>query len=159
MKLDDFVAVSGMSGIYRMVANRSNGLIVEDLDNGKKKFASTRKHQFTPLVSIGIYTDTDTTELKLIFQTMLDQLESNPPVSVKAPADEINIYFAKILPEYDRDRVYISDIKKVIKWFNFLHERNLLVSEEEETTEEEVANAEAPNETPSPEAVATEEEE
>lgn len=57
MNLDKLVAVSGMSGVYRMSANRSNGLIVEEIPTGKLKFASVRKHQFTPLESIGIYTD------------------------------------------------------------------------------------------------------
>ena len=57
MKIEEFVAVSGLSGLYKMVANRNNGLIVADLDTGKRKFAPARKHQFTPLASIGIYTN------------------------------------------------------------------------------------------------------
>ena len=137
MKLDDFVAVSGIPGVFKMAANRSNGLIVEDLDTGKKRFVSARKHQFTPLASIGIYTDDDTTELKFIFQSMLDQMESNPPIAVNAPKAAIVEYFIKILPEFDKDRVYISDIKKLIKWFNFLHKRDMLnIPEEEEPSTE-----------------------
>ncbi len=131
MKLDDFVAVSGMSGIFRLAANRSNGLIVENLDTKKKLFVSARKHQFTPLASIGIYTDTDTAELKKVFGTMLEQLAENPPPPVNSAADELSGYFSKILPDFDRDRVHLSDIKKVIKWFNFLKERNLLKADEE----------------------------
>ena len=57
MNLEKLVAVSGMSGLYRMAANRSNGLIIEDIKSGKRSFASARKHQFTPLESIAIYTD------------------------------------------------------------------------------------------------------
>ena len=126
MKIDEFVAVSGMSGLYKMVANRSNGLIVESLDNGKRIFAPARKHQFTPLASIGIYTDDDTAELKVVFRAMLEQLESNPPLPLSSSTDELVEYFGTVLPEFDRDRVYVSDIKKVIKWFNFLNERELL---------------------------------
>ena len=65
MKLDEFVAVSGLPGVFKMVANRNNGLIVENIETGKRKFAPTRRHQFTPLASIGIYTDgpEDTLEL------------------------------------------------------------------------------------------------
>ncbi|MEM1323973.1 MAG: DUF5606 domain-containing protein [Bacteroidota bacterium] len=137
MNIDEFVAVSGLSGLYKMVVNRSNGLIIENLDNGKKRFASSRKHQFTPLASIGIYTLTDTTELKEIFRRMLEQFENNPPAAIKAGPDEIISYFTKILPDYDRDRVYLSDIKRVIKWFNFLNDRNLLSLEEEQKEEEE----------------------
>ncbi len=137
MKIDEFVAVSGMSGLYKMVANRSNGLIVESLDNGKRKFAPSRKHQFTPLASIGIYTDDDTAELKVVFRTMLEQLETNPPIALSSSAEELMNYFGTVLPEFDRDRVYVSDIKKVIKWFNFLRERDLLNLEDlQDDTEE-----------------------
>lgn len=144
MKIEDFVAVSALPGIYKMVANRSNGLIVEDLDTGKRRFASARKHQFTPLASIGIYTDDDTTELKEVFKSMSEKLETTPLVKSTAPTPELVEYFGAILPEYDRDRVHLSDIKKVIKWFTFLNERDLLdFSEEEETTEEETKEEEA----------------
>lgn len=142
MNIEEFVAVTGMAGLYKMVVNRNNGLIIEDLDNGKKRFASSRKHQFTPLASIGIYTLTDTTELKEVFRRMLETLEANPPVGVKSSPEEISTYFKTILPDYDEDRVYLSDIKRVIKWFNFLNDRQLL-SLEEEATEEEATEEEA----------------
>ena len=144
MNLSNLVAVSGKPGIYRMSANRPNGLIVEDLDNGKKTFVSGRIHQFTPLESISIYTETEenTVELKDVFRKMLEQIESNPPIDVKASADATRAYFEDILPSFDRDRVYVSDIKKLVKWFSFLNDRNLLsledeVEEETETTSEE----------------------
>lgn len=130
MKLEEFVAVSGMPGLYRTVTNKSNGLIVEDLDSGKRRFASSRKHQFTPLATIGIYTDDDTAELKVVFQNMLDQLSDNPPPEKNADAATLTSYFEKILPEYDRDRVHIKDIKKTLRWFSFLHGRDLLKVEE-----------------------------
>ena len=137
MKFEEMVAVSGMSGVFKLIANRSNGLIIEDIDTGKKKLAPSRKHQFTPLASIGIYSgDDDTTELGLIFRTMRDQLEKNPPVPVSSNADALSTYFASIVPDYDRDRVFSGDIKKVIKWFNFLNQRNLVPEEEEEKVEE-----------------------
>jgi uncharacterized protein DUF6852/uncharacterized protein DUF5606 len=139
MNLEEYVAVSGMPGVYKMIANRNNGLIVGDLDNGKRKFAASRKHQFTPLASIGIYSGEDTEELKVVFKSMLEKYETLPPVSTSASAEEIFQYFGEILPDFDRDRVYVSDIKKVIKWFNFLNERNLLslAEEIEETKSEE----------------------
>jgi hypothetical protein len=145
MNLEEYVAVSGMPGLFRLVANRSNGLVVADLDSGKSKFAPARKHQFTPLASIGIYTETDTEELSTIFATMLKQVESNPPVAPKSSAEDILEYFDMILPEFDRDRVNVSDIRKVIKWFNFLNERELLSLDEEKSakeTEEEVVEEE-----------------
>jgi len=136
MNLEEYVAVSGMPGLFRLVANRNNGLVVADLDTGKSKFAPARKHQFTPLASIGIYTETDTAELSVVFATMLKQFETNPPVPSKSSGEDIIEYFDMILPEFDRDRVNVSDIRKVIKWFNFLNERDLLSLEEEGTAEE-----------------------
>lgn len=145
MNLEEYVAVSGLPGVFKMVANRSNGLIIADLDAGKRKFAPARKHQFTPLASIGIYTDDDTEELKVVFRSMLEKIETNPPIATNASGAELSDYFAEILPNFDRDKVHASDIKKVIKWFNFLNERNLL-SLEEETTEETEETVEAKNE-------------
>lgn len=126
MNLEKLVAVSGMPGLYRMAANRSNGLIVEDLLSGKLKFASTRKHQFTPLESIGIYTDDgDTVELKVVFGNMLEQFSENPPVDAGSDSQTLFAYFATILPSFDRDRVHTGDVKKVIRWFSFLQENSL----------------------------------
>lgn len=139
MNLENLIAVSGLPGLYRMAANRSNGLIIEDLKTGKRRFASSRKHQFTPLESIAIYTDDgDSTELKNVFRNMQQQMEDTPPVSPNASSDELHGYFADILPNYDRDRVFTGDIKKVVKWFNFLNETGALQeTEDEKATEEE----------------------
>ena len=140
MKLDELVAVSGMSGVFKLAANRNNGLIIEDLDTGKKKFAPARKHQFTPLASIGIYTEDDSTELNIIFRTMLEQIESNPPVKPNDSSNSLHAYFRTILPEYDEEKVHASDIKKVIKWFNFLNDRNLIDMEDEPVDDSSVEN-------------------
>ncbi len=106
MKIENLVAVSGLTGLFKVVANRSNGLIIEDLTTGKHKFAPARLHQFTPLESTGIYTNTETHD-----------------------------YFEDILPNYDKDQVKTSDIRKAIKWFNILKEMDLLTAEPEEKTE------------------------
>lgn len=138
MKLEKLVAVGGMSGVYRIVANRNNGLIVEDLVTGKRKFASARKHQFSPLKSIAIYTeDGDSVELKVVFQRMLEQINDNPPVSASARSEELFDYFEDILPNYDRDKVRAGDIKKVLKWFDFLRQHNLLTPDDEEAARDE----------------------
>lgn len=138
MNLENLIAVSGLPGIYRMAANRSNGLIIEDVKTGKRRFASSRRHQFTPLESIAIYTDDgESMELKKVFRNMLQQLGDNPPASTSAKPDELHEYFADILPNYDRDRVFPGDIKKVIKWFNYLNESGALSAEEEEKESDE----------------------
>ncbi len=134
MKLDKYIAVSGFPGLHELINTRNNGLIVKDLDNGKTRFVSTRKHQFTPLATVAIYTYDDATELKVIFKKMHELSEELQVIDIKKSGDEIKDYFEKILPDFDKDRVHVSDIKKVIKWYNFLNQRNLLdfSSDEEE---------------------------
>ena len=138
MSLENLVSVSGMPGIYRIAGNRNNGLIVEDLATGKKKFVSSRRHQFTPLASIAVFTDDgESTELENVFRNMKDQMEDNPPVSPNRSADELHEYFAEVLPNYDKDRVFTGDIKKIIKWFNFLNDHDALEEEIPDHSEEE----------------------
>ncbi len=132
MKLDDFVAVSGLSGVFRINTSRNNGLVVEDLDSGKSKFCSVRKHQFTPLGTVAIYTLEDTIELKEVFVKMKNLKETTPVVDHNSEKIVIQEYFENIVPDYDEDKVYVSDMKKVIKWFNFLDQRNLLEPSDEE---------------------------
>ncbi len=138
MNLKDFVVVTGLPGVQRIVSTKDNGMLVANIDTGKIRFASTRKHQFSPLETISIYTDDDdTVELKAVFQKMLDQMEDNPLPDIKSPSDKLREYFTKILPNHDRDQVHISDIKKTIRWFRFMNERGLLMTSGEEGSEEE----------------------
>ena len=131
MDLKDIVAISGMSGLHRIEAQRSNGIIVKPLTEDKKKFISSRQHMFTPLENITIYTEGDGVELKQVFQEMKRQEESNPPVDSKEDNNTLNEYFEAILPDYDKERVYVSDIKKIIKWYQLLNESNLVDLEED----------------------------
>jgi len=138
MNLIDILAVSKMPGLYKLVNTRNNGLLVTSLnDSNRTIFCSTRKHQFTPMETVAIYTMSDTIELSTIFERMLDQLEENPPVAHNDSKEKIEDYFASIVPDYDEDRVYISDMKKVIKWFTILHEKGYLTESPAAQDEEE----------------------
>lgn len=141
MSLEKLVVVGGIAGVHKVAANRSNGLIIEDLDTGKKRFAPSRKHQFTPLESITIYTDDEeeTLELSKVFQSMFVKLKETPLVATNSSNDALKAYFAEIIPNYDRDRVYIGDMKKMVKWFKFLNDRSLITLEEEKPAEETAA--------------------
>lgn len=132
MNIKNIVAVSGLSGLFKLVATKPNGLLVSDPDTGKTRFCSVRQHQFTPMETVAIYTDTDTVEIAKVFQAMLDHLDSHPVPSMQAEHKVLQSYFEVIIPDYDRDRVYHSDMKKVIKWFNYLNERGYLTAEAEE---------------------------
>ncbi len=135
MNLKDILAISGLPGLHKMMDSRGNGLLVQGMDGGKTKFYSMRKHQFTPMETVAIYTMSDTIELSEIFQRMLDQVVENPPAGVKESKEKIEDYFSSIVPDYDEDRVYVSDMKKVIKWFAILNEKGYLTMEPEDEEE------------------------
>lgn len=132
MNLEPFISITGEAGLFSLVASRPNGLVLESLDTKKTKFYSVRKHQFTPLGTVAIYTLEGTTPLVDVMQTMLEKYPTQPPVSPKAEKHEIEEYFEAILPNYDEDKVPVRDMKKVIKWFNFLNNKKLLDQSEEE---------------------------
>lgn len=127
MNLDKFLVIAGVPGVHKLVSTRNNGLVIEDRKEGRTRFVPVRQNQITPLGTVAIYVDTDegTVPLTDVFQRMLDQLESLPPVSPQANSTELRRYFSQILPEHDHDRVHINDIKKCIKWFNFMQENGI----------------------------------
>lgn len=123
-----------MPGLYEMISNRADGAIVKSLETGQSKFAPMRKHQFSLLETISIYTLLDSTPLAEVFYNMK---KSEVPVP-GAVADQKAVieYFQKILPDYDPDRVTIGDIKKTIKWYTFLANHNKLIEKEPEEKKE-----------------------
>jgi hypothetical protein len=121
-----------MPGLYKMAGSRSNGLIFEDMDSGKRRFASIRKHQFTPLESVSIYTMMDTKPLEDVLKSIDQQKVENGIPEANSNAAELQAWFGKVLSDYDPDKVLVSDIRKVIRWYNFLDSRQLLSSDEEE---------------------------
>jgi hypothetical protein len=145
VKLDKIIAVSGLQGLYRMVGNRKDGLILEDPDNGRRFFAASRQYQFTPLEGISIYTTNHERDynvpLKEVFGQMKARLgDLTLPDHKAADSATLRAYLVEILPDYDEDKVQVSDMRKLIKWFEYLRQRNLLVDAPpaEESTVEEV---------------------
>jgi len=132
MNLSNVLAVSGLPGLYELAANRPNGLLLIPIEGGKSKFCSSRKHQFTPLETVAIYTWSDTVELKNVFNSMTVKIQEVPLPDLKGGRDVLNSYFEQILPEFDRERVYPNDIKKVIKWYLALEAQGYLSATDEE---------------------------
>ena len=121
MDITGLLAVSGKPGLYRMLGNKAAGLVIEPLGGGRREFASARQHQFTPLGSIAIFTDDgDSLPLKDVLARMVEQREDNPVPGPKASNDELREYLLDVLPNYDPDRVYPSDMRKLVKWFGLL---------------------------------------
>lgn len=128
MEYRQIVAVTGLPGLYQLVSTKNDGALVRSLADKSIKFVSSRVHQLTPLESIEIYTYSENVRL----HEVLEQIKSNDaPVKEllsgkKASNNELKKYFATVLPEFDQERVYVSDIKKVLKWYELLKANDLL---------------------------------
>ena len=117
--LTRILAISGQSGLYLYVSQARNGAIVESLVD-KKRSSVSATSKITSLADISIYTDEEEVKLQQVFLNIKDVLgEADAPTS-KASADELKSLFEKALPDYDRDRFYVSHMKKVVDWYNFL---------------------------------------
>lgn len=121
MDIKDYLSISGLPGLYRLKASRKNGIIVTNLETAASSFVSSRKHQFSPLESIGIYkNDGDTESLKAVLEAMLVKKDSVPPSPNKLSSKELLDYMDDVMPNFDKDMVKPRDIKKLIKWFHIL---------------------------------------
>lgn len=136
MNLDPYIAVSGEGGLFKLVTSKTNGLVLENLDTGKSRFFSVRKHQFTPLGTVAVYILGGTRQLTEIYDVMFEKLGETPIVSAKAEKHVIEQYIETVIPDYDEDRVPLKDMKKIVKWFAFLNDRSLLKPESKGEEEE-----------------------
>jgi hypothetical protein len=137
--LKGILSVSGQSGLFKMVAESKNNIIIESLETLKRMpVHSTSK--VSALEDIAIYTENGDVPLKEIFKAIFEKENGEPAINPKATASELKAYFEKVVPKYDKDRVYISDIKKVLLWYNALQRKNLLSFSEEDVKKEETDN-------------------
>lgn len=143
MKLDKVLSISGKPGLYELKAQTRGGFLAESFIDGKKIPVSMRNN-VSILSEIAIYTYTEEVPLREVFQKIHDKEEGKPSLDHKSPKNELTTYFREILPEYDEDRVYPSDIKKVIQWYNLLISKNITdfsdPKAEEDSAEEEKEN-------------------
>lgn len=117
--LSKILAISGQSGLYLYISQARNGAIVEALSD-KKRSSVGMSSKITSLADISIYTDEEEVKLQQVFLNMKDVLgEENAP-SAKSKPEELKALFEKALPDYDRDRFYVSHMKKVVEWYNAL---------------------------------------
>ncbi len=131
MEYREIVAVTGLSGLYQLMTTKSDGAIVRSVSDKTTKFISARQHNVTPLESIEVYTTGDNVRLQVVFIKMLENETSNPAAAVKSSDNNaVKSYFKNIFPEFDEERVYVSDMKKMLKWFEILKSNDLLKFEE-----------------------------
>lgn len=120
--LKEILSISGKSGLYRLLSQGRNSLIVETVGPEKRRMPIYGRDKIISLGDIAMYTETDERPLSQIMQTLYEK-QQGKTVDIdlkKASKEELNQFFAEILPDFDRDRVHPSDIKKLIQWYNLL---------------------------------------
>ncbi|MDA3866590.1 MAG: DUF5606 domain-containing protein [Salinivirgaceae bacterium] len=134
--LKDILSISQEPGLYKLVSKNAKGVIVENLETQRRMpFYATAR--ISALEDIAIFTEEDDMPLKDVFKAMHDKENGGEAISHKASKNELSAYFEEVVPTYDKERVYASDIKKAIQWYNILCKNNLLdFSEDAESTEE-----------------------
>jgi hypothetical protein len=125
MKLKDLASISGKPGLFRIIKPARNSIIVETLDNQKKKLVVSANQRVSVLDEISIYTNDSngSVPLKEVFQTIYTEFGEEQAIEDDATNAEYLSFFKAILPDYDQDRVYVSDIKKIVRWYRILLER------------------------------------
>ena len=137
MNITRVISITGLGGLHKMVAQtKNNGLIVESLID-KKRTAAYATQRMTKLEDVEIYSTSENVSLKDVLKKIYEKENGGVCLSHKQPDAEIKSYFKAVFPEYDEARVHLSDIKKVLNWYNILKESGLLDEKEEEVSEEE----------------------
>ena len=155
MNLEKILAISGKPGLYALKVQTRSGFVAESLLDGKKITVGLRSN-VSLLSEISMYTNSEEKPLADVMRNIAIKEDNGPAPSHKEDIAMLTAYFKEILPDYDEDRVYPSDIKKVLSWYNILQAKGLVskeapVKDKEKATEEPVAveaEADAPTETP-----------
>ena len=139
MDFKDIAAVSGKGGLFKVVKPTKTGVILESLDDAKAKLVTTLNQKVSVLAEISVYStgEEETVALNEVFLKIKDDFDDDPGVDKNSDPDELKSFLAHILPDYDRDRVYVSDIKKIVNWYQIIYQfaPELLIEIPEETKE------------------------
>lgn len=122
MEYNKLVSITGFSGLFELVSSKTDGAIVKSLEDQSTKFVSSRIHQFSHLESIEVYTTDENVNLVDVFQTMKNAAKALPS---EKDDKAIKTYFKEVYPTMDFERVYTSDMKKMIKWYNAISKHGI----------------------------------
>ncbi|WP_452224160.1 DUF5606 family protein [Lacinutrix chionoecetis] len=137
MALDKILAITGKPGLYELVTQTRGGFIAKSLVDNRKISVGIQQN-VSILSEIAIYTLTEEVPLREVFNKIKTKENGGPTsISHKDSKDKLEEYFFEVLPDYDEDRVYASDIKKVLQWYNMLQKNNLLDFENKKKSDEE----------------------
>ncbi len=122
MTLDDIATISGKGGLFKVFKPAKSGVILESLDDTKTKLVATANHRLSILSEISIYTTTKegTVALADVLKKINTSFGNDLGLDSEADASELKSFLKSVLPEYDEDRVYVSDIKKLVKWYSVI---------------------------------------
>jgi hypothetical protein len=134
MSLEKILSISGRPGLYHLKNQTRNGFLAESLLDGKKISVNAR-HNVSLLSEIAIYSLTEEVPLRIVFARIHEKENGGEAIDHKSTKDELEEYFFNIMPDYDEDRVYASDIKKIIQWYNLLNRNGYTDFTEKETDE------------------------
>jgi hypothetical protein len=146
MILKDFLSISGEHGLFKFIAQARNAMIVEHLETGKRSTAHSSA-KVSSLEDISVFTESEDLNLGKVFDKIFEKENGGPAIDAKSPVEKLKSYFAEVLPEYDKNKVYVSDIKKIILWYNTLQKLNLLVKDEPVSAEGSKSESDAETET------------
>lgn len=122
MEYNKLISATGFSGLFELVSSKNDGAIVKSLEDDSTKFISTRQHQFSHLESIEVYTNDENVNLVEVFKAMEASSETIPS---EKDNKAVRAYFEKVFPIMDFERVYNSDMKKMVRWFNVIKKHNI----------------------------------
>lgn len=139
MNLKGVIAISGKPGLYKVIGQGKNNIIVESLDTDKK-IPAYAKDRISAIEDISIYTDEEDVPLKTVFESIYQKENGQNCISHKESLGKLEAYLGDVLPNYDRERVYPSDIKKIFQWYNMLNSKGLIGEEVDVEATEETKN-------------------
>lgn len=132
MNLEKILSISGKPGLYFLKSQTRNGFLAESMIDGKRISVNAR-HNVSLLSEIAIYSLTEEVPLRKVFTKIFEKENGGEAINHKVSKDELEEYFFEVMPDYDEDKVYASDIKKVIQWYNLLNKNGITdFSESEE---------------------------
>lgn len=129
MVLKDIMSISGQSGLFRFIAQGKNSIIVEHLET-KQRSSAFSTARVSSLEEISVFTEKEDMPLGEVFDRIQNKVKGDSAPDYRSDPELLKKFFQEVIPEYDRDRVYISDLKKIVQWYNILLSQNLLISEE-----------------------------
>lgn len=145
MVLKDIMAISGQPGLYRFIAQGKNAIIVEHLET-KVRSSAFSSARVSSLEEISVFTTEEDMPLGKVLDKIFEKENGGPAIDYKSDPERLKSWFEEVLPEYNRDKVYVSDIKKIAQWYNMLLKMNLLIKEEVKDEVEAEVKAEAKEE-------------